>query len=133
MRARHSAFTLTCPAVASRDVRVAQIRARGNLPLLVDGKVLAEIGRADLEESWQTAVALKPTELAAMTRKAGDRLAQTLKHDVDSVDLTEIVTDAAVLFLLTMRRYGATALSSIRPCTVVWDEARSAERVVMRA
>lgn len=128
-----SAFTLTCPAADSRDSRVAAIRSRGNLPLMVDGQVLAEIDRAELHDSWVATSTLKPSELAAMTRLAGERLAQTLRNEIDSADLTDVVSDAAVLFLLTMRRYGANGPQAILPCTVIWDEAHSAERIVMRA
>jgi hypothetical protein len=128
-----SAFSLTCPSLDSRDARVAAIRARGNLPLMVDGQVLAEIDRAELAESWVAAAALKPSELAAMTRLAGERLAQTLKNEIASTDLIDIVSDAAVLFLLTMRRYGANGPYGIMPCTVIWDEAHASERIVMRA
>lgn len=127
------AFTLTCPALASPDVRVAEIRARGNLPLLVDNQVLAEIPQDDLVESWETAIGLKPSDLAAMTKLAGARLAHSLKHDIDQADLTDIVSDAAVLFLLTMRRFGANGPAGIMPCTVLWDEAKASEFVLMRA
>jgi hypothetical protein len=75
---------------------------------------------------------LKPSELAAMTKLAGERLANTLKNEIDSADLTDMVADAAVLFLLTMRRYGANGPQAIPPCTVIWDAAHSSERLVMR-
>lgn len=124
-------FTLTLPGPASADERLQEIRRRGNLPLLIGEEVIAEISHADLEESWQTALALSPKQLADMTRLAGSRLSDMMEVGLDSEDLTEIVSDAAVLFLLAMRRHGVTSASRIPPCTVKWSGQSASEQVLM--
>jgi hypothetical protein len=124
-------FTLTLPGPAAADQRVQEIIHRGNLPLLIGEDVIAEISRADLEESWQTALELTPPQLAEMTRIAGLRLADMIEQGLESEDLTEVVSDATALFLLAMRRHGVTSASRIPPCSVRWSGQQASEQVLM--
>ncbi|MFN0194337.1 MAG: hypothetical protein ACKVP5_20595 [Aestuariivirga sp.] len=127
------AFTLTLPGTDSPDERVHAIQRRGNLPLMIAGCVLAEITRDDLIESWQEAVSLSMSELNNMTELAGRRLTELLDDNLESGDLTDLVTDAAVLFLLALRRHGVDDANRIPPCTVMWNGQEGRERVLMRA
>ena len=127
------AFTLTCPSRDSPDREVRAIRARGNLPLMIDDRLLAEIVHSDLAESWETAVHLPAQALADMSKLAGERLTLVLEDNIGSADLTDVVSDAAVLFLLAMRRAGVKSLEEIGPCTLLWDEERHQELILKRA
>ncbi len=126
-------FSLTCPGEDSTDERVQEIQLRGNLPLLIGKDVLAEISYADLTESWETAVALPLKDLNAMTTLAGRRLSDMLEDNLDSEDLTDLVSDAAVLFLLAMRRFGVSEAKRIPACTVKWNGQQATESVLMLA
>ena len=126
-------FTLTCPGEDSLDARVQEIQLRGNLPLLIGEDVLAEIAYDDLMESWETAAALPLKDLNAMTTLAGKRLSDMLEDNLDSEDLTDIVSDAAVLFLLAMRRHGVDDAKRIPACSVKWNGQEAIESVLMLA
>ena len=126
-------FILTCPSSDSTDERVHDIQLRGNLPLLIGSDVLAEITHADLLESWETAISLPVKDLNAMTALAGQRLSDMLEANLDVEDLTELVSDAAVLFLLAMRRFGVSEADRIPACTVKWNGQEAAESVQMLA
>ncbi len=124
------AFTLTCPSRESPDRQVRDIRARGNLPLMIGGYMLAEIRRCDLYDSWDAALTLSAADLTMMSRMAGARLSAVLDENIDCADLSEIVTDACVLFLLAMRRKGVRTPEEIAPCTLLWDEEEGRETVL---
>ena len=126
-------FILTCPSSDSTDERVHDIQLRGNLPLLIGSDVLAEITHADLLESWETAISLPVKDLNVMTALAGQRLSDMLEANLDAEDLTELVSDAAVLFLLAMRRFGVSEADRIPACTVKWNGQEAAESVQMLA
>jgi len=126
------AFTLTCPSGDSPDREVAAIRARGNLPLIIGNTILAEIDRNDLMESWESAAHLPAAEIADMSRMAGERLSEVLSENFDSADICEMVTDAAVLFLLSMRRHGVRTPDEIKPCTLLWDDEAHEEQLMLR-
>ncbi len=127
-----AAFTLTCPAKDSPDREVRAIRSRGNLPLMIDDRLLAEIAHGDLAERWETAVHLPAQARADMSKLAGERLALVLEENIGSACLTDVVSDAAVLFLLAMRRAGVKSPDEIGPCTLLWDEERHQELILKR-
>ncbi len=126
-------FTLTCPGEDCPDERVQEIQSRGNLPLMIGADVLAEISYADLMESWETAIALPVQDLNAMTAVACRRLSEVLEYNLDAEDLTDMVSDAAVLFLLAMRRHGVSEANRIPACTVKWNGQDAEESVSMLA
>ncbi len=126
-------FTLTCPGNDSTDARVHDIQLRGNLPLMIGTDVLAEISHADLLESWETAISLPVKDLNAMTTLAGQRLSEMLEENLDTENLSDLVTDAAVLFLLAMRRFGVSEANRIPACTVKWNGQEASESVQMLA
>jgi hypothetical protein len=122
-------FTLSCggyrqPVKAGSD---------GNLPLMIGNNVLAEIAHEDLLESWDAAVSLTACELITMTEVAGRRLAQIMEDGIDTGHLSEAVTDAAVLFLLAMRRHGISDPKRIPACTVMWHGQDGRESVLLGA
>ena len=126
-------FTLTCPGQNCADERVHSIQQRGNLPLMIGSDVIAEIKHEDLLESWETAISLPLNDLNAMTTLAGQRLSEMLEENLDAEDLTELVSDAAVLFLLAMRRFGVSEAERIPACTVKWNGQEATESVQMLA
>lgn len=126
-------FTLTCPGNDSADARVQDIQLRGNLPLMIGTDVLAEISHADLLESWETAISLPLNDLNAMTTLAGRRLSEMLEENLDAGNLADLVSDAAVLFLLAMRRFGVSEANRIPACTVKWNGQEASESVQMLA
>jgi|GEM_PF-2027985 len=115
-----SAFTLTCPGYRSGRDQDGAASARGNLSFMIGNDVLAEIDHADLLESWRAAAGLSAAEAARMTEAAGHHLAEILDGGLATADLTEAVTDAAVVFLLAMKRYGISDPKRIPACTVMW-------------
>ena len=68
-----------------------------------------------------------------MSRAAGKRLARIVDENLSSANLTEIVTDAAVLFLLTLRSKGVRTPGDIQPCTVLWDDEAAQEYLLLHA
>ena len=124
---------VSCPDRLSVDPAVVDIRSRGNLPLLVGDQVLAELTQSDLVESWETAVSLSPKDLVQMSKLAGKRLARAFEENIEGADLTEVVTDAAVLFLLSIRRHGVRSPQDIPACTVSYDAVRDKEAFALSA
>ncbi len=113
------AFTLTCPGYRGGRGHDGSA-SRGNLSFMIGNDVVAEIDHADLLESWRAAVGLSALEAARMTEAAGHHLVEILEGGLATADLTEAVTDAAVVFLLAMKRYGISDPKRIPACSVMW-------------
>jgi hypothetical protein len=97
------------------------IRARGNLPILVEDCLLAELPARALEESWSSAAALSDADMAAYCRRAANRLARAFDGGLPATDLADVVANAAVLFVIALRTSGVRSPRAIRPCTVTYD------------
>ena len=128
------AVEVSCPARNCPDSAVQQIRSRGNLPLWIGGKVLAELSQNDLLESWSAAVELTPGELSRMCQIAGERLLRAFDEAPEPAPgLAEMVTDAAVLFLLGVRSHGVSTPDAIPACTVSFDAEQGRAKVALSA
>jgi hypothetical protein len=128
------AVEVSCPARNCPDSAVQQIRSRGNLPLWIGGKVLAELSQNDLVESWSAAVELTPGELSRMCQIAGERLLRAFDEAPEPAPgLSEMVTDAAVLFLLGVRSHGVSTPDAIPACTVSFDAEHGRARMALSA
>jgi hypothetical protein len=121
-------FTLICEGYRPRGRGKA---GSGNLTFTIGNEVVAEIGQADLMESWQAAAELSPAETSKMAEVAASHLTTILDSGLESGDLTEAVTDAAVVFLLAMKRQGIRDPKRIPACTVMWNGQEGRERVLL--
>ena len=110
-------YPLTCDGSGP----VEAITARGNVPLLIGESVLAEVPRAQLESEWQASAVLSDAEAADYCRRAAMRLSRAFDSGIGAADLPELVANAAVLFVLTLRRSGIASPGEIAPCTVRHD------------
>ena len=93
--------------------------------------LVAELDQADLLESWAAADELSAEEAADMTEEAALHLSEMLEEGLSAVDLPEAVTDAAVVFLLAMKRHGVSDPKRIPACTVKWNLATGREQVYL--
>ena len=127
------AFTLSCAGYKDCRSHAGATTSHGNLSFTIGEEVVAEIDHDDLVESWQAACQLTAAEAGKMTEAAGARLADILECGLEAADLPEAVTDAAVVFLLAMKRQGIADPKRIPACTVLWNGHENRERVLLGA
>jgi hypothetical protein len=106
-------------------------RPAGRLVLTVGANLVAELDQCDLLESWAAAAQLSPEEASGMTEAAAEHLLELLADGLPAVDIADAVTDAAVVFLLAMKRHGISDPERIPACSVLWSGRR--EQVVLSA
>lgn len=105
-------FTLVCPGYRP---------AAGRLAFAVGAGLVAELDDEDLLESWEATEALSPDEAASLSETAALNLIDLLEEGLPAADLSEAVTDAAVVLLLAMKRHGISDPKRIPACTVMWN------------
>jgi hypothetical protein len=127
------AFTLSCPGYHGPRNHVGGSCSAGNLSFCISNAVVAQIEHDDLLESWQEAARLTPAAALKMSEQAGERLADIMEMGLEAADLAEAVADAAVVFLLAMKRQGISDPKRIPPCTVMWNGQDHTERVLLGA
>ena len=104
-------FTLVSPGYRA---------AAGRLAFTIGAQLVAELDDIDLAESWQTTMELSPAEAADLSETAALHLMELLDEGLPAADLAEAVTDAAVVFLIAMRRQGISDPKRIPACAVMW-------------
>lgn len=115
-------FTLVCPGYRA---------SAGRLAFTVGAQLVAELDDADLVESWQATEDLSPEEAREMSESAALSLMELLEEGLPAADLCEAVTDAAVVFLLAMKRHGISDPKRIPACTVMWNARAERARVLI--
>ena len=108
-------------------------KPEGGLKLRIGAHVEAELTHKELVQGWESACALSPLALTTQCRKAGERLAGALAQSDQPENLVEIAADAAVLFLLGIRRFNVWTPEEIPPCTVSYHPDRDEETLALSA
>ncbi len=109
------------PTSTSSDTAVREIYSRGNVPLLIGDRILAEVASAELIEGLIAAGELSHAELARMSAGLAESLSETVAHDCIHAELADIAADAAALFVLCLRRQQILDIDNIPACRVSFD------------
>ncbi len=117
------------PPLRDADGPLQAIAARGNVPLLIGGCVLAEVSSAQLDSEWRACETLSDAQAADYCRRAAARLSRAFDSGLGAADLADVVANAAVLFVISLRKAGLGSAREIGPCTVRHDGSGGAGRV----
>lgn len=93
----------------------------GRLAFTVGPQLVAEMDDDDLAHSWQAAEELSPNEAAELSEAAALHLMELLEQGLPAADLSEAVADAAVVFLIALKRHGIADPKRIPACAVMWN------------
>lgn len=115
---------ITCPP-ENADGPAAEIRARGNIPLDINGNLIAELQTHDMRESWASARKLNTQQICSMTRDLGSRLSNADTGEA----LDGKIADAAAFFLLALRHQHMTPSKATRGCRITWHTDTAQEEV----
>lgn len=110
-------FTVSCPESALAGSPVDEIRARGNLPLVLEQDMVIELKRSDLLENWRETCALGRKRADSLMQEAATRIQAALDDD-EFIDAPSLATDAATFFLLALRQKGVKFPCNIPSCAV---------------
>jgi hypothetical protein len=95
--------------------------AAGRLSFTIGPQLVAEMDDDDLAQSWQAATELTAREAAELSEAAALHLMELLEDGLPAADLSEAVADAAVVFLIAMKRHGISDPKRIPACAVMWN------------
>ncbi|MFO1132417.1 MAG: hypothetical protein U1E16_10480 [Hyphomicrobiales bacterium] len=109
--ASDGSFTLVSPGYRPQSRRLA----------FAIGTLVAEMDDDDLAQSWQAAEELSAREAAALSEAAALHLIELLEEGLPAADLSEAVADAAVVFLIALKRHGIGDPKRIPACAVMWN------------
>ncbi len=117
-------FTVTCPEVAEPNSPVHDIRARGNLPLVLDHDMVIELKRCELLENWRATCTLGRARLDKLVQETASRITAALEDD-EPTDMPSLAMDTAAFFLLALRQKGVKYPCNIASCQVSYVTSES--------
>lgn len=109
--ASDGSFTLVSPGYRPQARRLA----------FAIGTLVAEMDDDDLAQSWRAAEELSAREAAELSEAAALHLMELLEEGLPAADLSEAVADAAVVFLIALKRHGIGDPKRIPACAVMWN------------
>jgi hypothetical protein len=110
-------FTISCPEAAEVNSPVNAIRARGNLPLVLEHDLVIELQRSELLENWRETCALGRANLNKLVHETAARIFDALEED-EIADVPALATDTAAFFLLALRQKGVKFPCNLASCEV---------------
>ena len=123
-------FTVSCPDAAKADSPIYQIRARGNLPLVLQQDMVIELQRSELLENWRETCSLARKQVNHLVLEAAIRIHNALEDD-EFIDAPALATDTAAFFLLALRQKGVKFPCNIPSCAVHYYEEENDSYVVV--
>lgn len=93
----------------------------GRLAFAIGANLVAEMDDDDLAHSWQAAAELTAREASDLSEAAALHLMELLEEGLPAADIAEAVADAAVVFLIALKRHGIADPKRIPACAVMWN------------
>ena len=110
-------FMVSCPDTGVLDSPVQQIRARGNLPLVLQEDMVIELKRSELLENWRETCGLARKRLDHLVIEAAERIHVALNDD-EFIDAPSLASDTAAFFLLALRQKGVKFPGNMAACAL---------------
>jgi hypothetical protein len=123
-------FTVSCPDADSADSTIHEIRARGNLPLVLQEEMMIELKRSDLLEGWRETCSLARKRIDILVVEAAARINSALDDD-EFIDAPGLASDAAAFFLLALRQNGVKYPGNLPACDVSYYDDEHDSKLVM--
>jgi hypothetical protein len=112
---------LVCPPEGMSQL-ATDIRARGNIPLSIDGTAVLELAMCDVSETWAAANRMPAQRAAALSWQLASRLSEDDAPETHS-------EEAAALFLLALRHHHASFERAMAGCRIRWNASATSEKV----
>lgn len=93
----------------------------GRLAFAIGANLVAEMDDDDLAHSWRAAEELSAHEASELSDAAALHLMELLEEGLPPADIADAVADAALVFLIALKRHGIVDPKRIPACAVMWN------------
>lgn len=93
----------------------------GRLAFAIGANLVAEMDDDDLAHSWRAAEELSAREASELSDAAALHLMELLEEGLPPADIADAVADAALVFLIALKRHGIVDPKRIPACAVMWN------------
>lgn len=112
-------FTVRCPKSADQASPVAEIRLRGNIPIVLENDFVVEISSREFSAGWRETMNLNQRRLDVLVATTAARIQAALEDDISEAT-PDLAADTTAFYLFALRQKGLSKPKALEPCELHW-------------
>lgn len=112
-------FTIRCPETADQASPVADIRSRGNIPIVLENDFVVEISPREFAAGWRETMNLKQRRLDVLVASTAARIQAALEDDISEAT-PDLAADTTAFYLFALRQKGLSKPKALQQCELHW-------------
>lgn len=113
-------FTVRCPKSADQTSPVAEIRSRGNIPIVLENDFVVEISPSQFSAGWRETMNLGQRRLDVLVASTAARIQAALEDDISEAT-PDLAADTTAFYLFALRQKGLSKPKALEPCELHWS------------
>ena len=113
-------FTIRCPKASDQASPVAEIRSRGNIPIVLENDFVVEISPREFAAGWRETVNLGQRRLDVLVASTAARIQAALEDDISEAT-PDLAADTTAFYLFALRQKGLSKPKALEPCELRWS------------
>ena len=113
-------FTIRCPETADHASPVAEIRSRGNIPIVLENDFVVEISPREFSAGWRETMNLNQRRLDVLVASTAARIQAALEDDISEAT-PDLAADTTAFYLFALRQKGLSKPKALQHCELHWS------------
>ena len=113
-------FTIRCPKTADHASPVAEIRSRGNIPVVLENDFVVEISAREFAAGWRETINLNQHRLDVLVASTAARIQAALEDDISEAT-PDLAADTTAFYLFALRQKGLSKPKALQQYELHWS------------
>lgn len=113
-------FTIRCPKASDQASPVAEIRSRGNIPIVLENDFVVEISPQEFSAGWRETMNLNQHRLSVLVASTAARIQAALEDDISEAT-PDLAADTTAFYLFVLRQKGLSKPMALQQCELHWS------------
>jgi hypothetical protein len=113
-------FTVRSPAASDNASPVAQIRSRGNIPIVLENDFVIELSPREFAAGWRETMNLNQRRLDVLVASTAARIQAALEDDISEAT-PDLAADTTAFYLFALRQKGLSKPKTSDDCELHWS------------
>jgi hypothetical protein len=114
-------FTIRCPKTSDQISPVAEIRSRGNIPIVLENDFVVELSPREFSAGWRETLSLDQRRLNVLVASTATRIQVALDDDISEAT-PDLAADTTAFYLFALRQKGLSKPKALEQCELHWPD-----------
>lgn len=114
-------FTIRCPKSSDQASPVAEIRSRGNIPIVLENDFVVELSPREFSAGWRETMNLDQRRLNVLVASTAARIQAALDDDISEAT-PDLAADTTAFYLFALRQKGLSKPKALEQCELHWPD-----------